>query len=122
MLNSVAAGRQQAKRVLLAQAGIVALLSLGLLAFDPRATLAAVFGGGAATLGSALMAWRTFASGVVGPSQALAGLIGGVALKWLVIMVALSLALARWELPALPLLAGITAAMIAPLLVFRIKS
>ena len=122
MLNSVAAGRQQAKRVVLAQAGIVALLGLVLLAFDPRAALAAVFGGGAATLGSALMAWRTFARGVAGPMLALTGIIGGLALKWLVIVVALSLALARWELPALPLLAGITVAMIAPLLAFRIKS
>lgn len=108
--------------MVLVQAIVVALLALVWLMLDARAALSVMLGGGSATLGSALMAWRSFSRGVVGPYAALFGVLGGIALKWLVIVVALYLALARWALPALPLLAGLAAAMIAPLLAFRMKS
>ena len=60
--------------------------------------------------------------GVGSAGVALLRLFGGLALKWLVIVGALYFALARWELPPLPLLAGLGAALAAFLLGFRIKS
>lgn len=121
MLNSVAAGRRQAARVLLAQASATALVALVFLVQGPRAGLGALLGGGAVALGSALMAWRAFGGGVTGAGAALFRLLGGLALKWLVIVGALWLALARLELPPVPVVAGLCAALVAFLLGFRIK-
>ena len=122
MLNTLAAGRRQARRVLTAQAVATAGVALAFLIQGPGAALAALTGGAAVTLGSALMAWRTFGGGVGGAGVALLRLFGGLALKWLVIVGALYLALARWELPPLPLLAGLGAALVAFLAAFSIKS
>ena len=122
MLNTLAAGRRQARRVLTAQVVATAGTALVFLFQGPGAALAALIGGAAVTLGSALMAWRTFGGGVGGAGVALLRLFGGLALKWLVIVGALYLALARWELPPLPLLAGLGAALVAFLFGFRIKS
>lgn len=122
MLNTLAAGRRQARRVLTAQAVATLAAALAFLAQGPGAALAALTGGAAVTLGSALMAWRAFGGGVSGAHVALLRLFGGLALKWLVIVGALYLALARWQLPPLPLLAGLGAALVAFLLGFRIKS
>ena len=122
MLNTVAAGRRQAYRVLVAQAIATGLVALVFLVQGHRAALGALLGGGAVALGSALMAWRAFGGGVTGAGAALFRLFGGLALKWLVIVGALYLALARWELPPLPLLAGLGAALVAFLAAFRIKS
>jgi ATP synthase protein I len=122
VLNTLAAGRRQALTVLTAQSVATAGVALAFLVQGPGAALAALVGGGAVTLGSALMAWRTFGGGVGGAGVALLRLFGGLALKWLVIVGALYLALARWELPPLPLLAGLGAALAAFLLGFRIKS
>lgn len=122
MLNTLAAGRRQALTVLTAQSVATAGVALAFLVQGPGAALAALVGGGSVTLGSALMAWRTFGGGVGGAGVALLRLFGGLALKWLVIVGALYLALARWELPPLPLFAGLGAALAAFLLGFRIKS
>lgn len=122
MLNSVAAGRRQAYRVVVAQATATGLVALVLLAQGPRAALGALLGGGAVVLGTALMAWRAFGGGVTGAGTALFRVFGGLALKWLVIAGVLYLALARLELPPLPILAGLGAALAAFLLGFKIKS
>lgn len=122
MLNSVAAGRRQAFRVLAVQAAATGLVALAFLVQGDRAALGALLGGGAATLGSALMAWRALGGGVVGAGTALARLFGGLALKWLVIVLALYLALARFELPPLPVVSGLGAALVATLMAFSIKS
>lgn len=122
MLNTLAAGRHQARRVLTAQSVATLGVALAFLIQGPGAALAALTGGAAVTLGSALMSWRAFGGGVASASVALLRLFGGLALKWLVIVGALYLALARWELPPLPLLAGLGAALVAFLFGFRIKS
>ena len=122
MLNSVAAGRRQALRVVIVQTIATLVVSLAFLAQDERAALGAALGGGAATLGSALMAWRAFGGGVIGARAALARLFGGIALKWLVIVGALYFALVRVELPPLALIAGLCAALVSPLLIFSFKS
>lgn len=122
MLNSVAAGRRQARSVVAYQAGVALAAALVFLVQGTDAALAALVGGGSVALGSALMAWRAFAGGVDGGGMALMRLFGGLALKWLVVVAALYLALARLALPPLPLLAGLCAALVASLLAFRIKS
>ena len=122
MLNTLAAGRRQARRVLTAQAVVTAAVALAFLVQGSGSALAALVGGTAVTLGSALMAWRAFGGGIGGAFPVLLRLVGGLALKWLVIVGALYLALARWELPPLPLLAGLGAALVAFLFGFRIKS
>jgi ATP synthase protein I len=121
VLNSVAAGRRQAYRVLVAQAIATGLVALVFLVQGHRAALGALLGGGAVVLGSALMAWRSFGGGINGAGAALARVFGGLALKWLVIGGVLYLALVRFELPPLPILAGLGAALAAFLFGFKIK-
>lgn len=122
VLNTVAAGRRQASRVVIAQAIASGLVALAFLVQGEQAALGALLGGGAVALGSALMAWRAFGGGVIGAGEALTRLFGGIALKWLVIVGALYLALTRFELPPLALIGGLCAALIAPLLVLQLKS
>src|SRR5690606_13291788 len=109
------------------QGAVAALVATGFLLHGPRAALAAALGGGAVVLGSALMAWRSFGGGLHGGTIALARVLGGLALKWLVIVTVLYIALARLGLPPLPLLAGVGAALVGFVLgglpsAFRIKS
>jgi ATP synthase protein I len=122
VLNSVAAGRRQALRVVIVQTIATLAIALVFLVQGERAALGAALGGAAATLGSALMAWRAFGAGVIGAGAALSRLFGGIALKWLVIVGTLYLALARFELPPLAVVTGLSAALVAYLLAFRIKS
>ena len=70
---------------------------------------------------------RSFGGGLHGGTIALARVLGGLALKWLVIVTVLYIALARLGLPPLPLLAGVGAALVGFVLgglpsAFRIKS
>ena len=109
--NSLVVGRRAALRVIAVQAAAVALAATGFLLHGPQAALSAAMGGGAVVLGSALMAWRSFAGGPQGGAVALVRLFGGLALKWLVIVAALYIALSRLALPPLPLLAGVGAAL-----------
>lgn len=119
MLNSAAAGRRLALRVVAVQAIATLLTALACLMIGPRAALAALAGGGAMTLGSLGAAWGTFAGGVGGAGIALGRLLLGTALKWLVVAVGLYLAMAVWRLPAVPVLAG--AAIAAAAFVFSMK-
>jgi len=109
--NSLVVGRRAAFRVVIAQCAVAAVVASGFLLQSPRAALAAAIGGGAVALGSALMAWRSLSGGMHGGMVALARLFGGLALKWLVIVAALYIALARLGLPPLPLIAGVGAAL-----------
>lgn len=122
MLNSVAAGRRQARSVVAYQALATVAAALVFLVQGTDAVLAALMGGGSVALGSALMAWRAFRGGVSGAGMALMRLFGGLALKWLVVLAVLYFALARLGLSPLPLLAGLCAALVASLLAFRIKT
>ncbi len=65
------------------------------------------------TLGSAFAAWRALGGGVVGSGAALGRLIGATALKWMLVVVGLYLALGVWQLPPGPVLAGVTVAALA---------
>lgn len=121
MLNSLAAGRRQATQQIAAQSAVAGLVALAFLVQGLDAALAAAVGGFAVVFGSALMAWRSFAGGVAAPSTALFRLIGGLALKWLVIVLSLYWGLARLGLLPLPLVAGLSATLVASLLAYRIK-
>ncbi len=115
MLNTVAAGRRLARRIVLTQVivtGAVAALFLGA---GGREALGAALGGLAVTLGGAVMAWRAFARGLAGPEMALFGLFVGIALKWAVVVLVLYLALAQWALDPLAVFSGLLAALMVNL-------
>ena len=119
MLNSAAAGRRLALRVVAMQAVATLLTAGACLTIGPRAALAALAGGAAMTLGSLAAAWGAFGGGVAGAGVALGRLLLGTAVKWLVVATGLYLAMAVWRLPAVPALAG--AAMAAAAFLFSMK-
>ena len=119
MLNSAAAGRRLALRVVAFQAVATLLTALVCLMIGPRTALAALAGGGAMALGSLAAAWGAFGGGVVGAGMALGRLLLGTAVKWLVVVLGLYLAMAIRRLPAVPVLAG--AAMAAAAFVVSMK-
>lgn len=114
MLNSVAHGRQQARKVLVVQLATVLASALLLWLASPAHALAAALGGGALVLGSGLTAWLVLS----GQSPAAAGLalgrlLAGMVFKWLVLILALVLGAAVWKLPPIGLAAGVAAALVA---------
>ena len=117
MLNSAAAGRRLALRVVAMQAVATLLTAGACLTIGPRAALAALAGGAAMTLGSLAAAWGAFGGGVAGAGVALGRLLLGTAVKWLVVATGLYLAMAVWRLPAVPALAGAAIAAAAFLFV-----
>jgi ATP synthase protein I len=89
---------------------------------DRRAALAAGLGGGLIVLGTALMALRLFGGGRhVDAGSALAAMIVGMVLKWVVIIAGLYVLLARWQMPGLAVLAGMATAMAVNLMALRFK-
>lgn len=122
MHNPLTGTRRSAFRLLGLQAVVVAAFALAALAFGTHAALAVAIGGAAVLLGNALLAWRALGGGVRGAGPALVRVLGGVALKWLVVLGALSLALASGLLPPLALLVGVAVALATGLLGFGIKS
>lgn len=113
MLNSVAARRRLARRTVGFQAIATAATALICLFQSSAAATGALAGGAALTLGSAFAAWRALGGGVVGPGVALGRLIGATALKWMLVVVGLYLALGVWRLPAGPVFAGAAVAALA---------
>lgn len=87
-----------------------------------RAALATALGGALVVLGTALMGMQLFGGRQrVGAGMALVDLLVGMALKWLVFIVGLYVLLALWRLPAMPVLAGMGAAMVVNLFALRFK-
>ena len=110
MQNSVASGKQTARRTVLAQclaAGIAALLGLihGL-----DSALGALAGGLIVASGTAIFAWRLFIHGVAPARTQLNSVYAAELLKWVWMGTALYAAIALWRLPALPLILGMLAA------------
>jgi F0F1-type ATP synthase assembly protein I len=122
VLNSMAANRRLAFRMVAIQAAVAALVALAFLFQDTRAALAAAIGGGAMVLGSLLLAWRSMLGPAYSAGLAMTRLISGIVLKWFVVIGALYLALARLGLPPLPLLAGLVGAMAASFLIHTFKT
>ena len=114
MQNSIAAGRRLAVRVVAVQFAVTLVLALGFLLQGWRSGLAALSGGGAVALGTGLLALRLFAAGPAPAGLVLWRLIIGNLLKWGVILLSLYLALAKAQLPGMPVIAGLAAAVLVP--------
>ena len=114
MQNSIAAGRRLAVRVVALQIAATALVALGFLLQGWQAGLAACCGGGAAALGTGVLALRLFGAGPAPAGVVLWRLIVGNLLKWGVILLGLWLALVKAALPGLPVIAGLAAAVLVP--------
>jgi F0F1-type ATP synthase assembly protein I len=111
--NSVAAGRQLARRAVLFQGVAVLVTALACLFLGWKAALAALLGGGALLVGGAVAAWLVLSGGVASAGVVMTRMFTGLVLKWVVVFAALLLGLVAWRLPALPLLLGLLAALIA---------
>ena len=121
MLNSAATGRRLALRAAVYQTVIVLLVALVFLIRDGSWALAALVGGGAVILGGALSARLALGNRVIGAGTALGRLFAAMILKWCVVVLALALALAVFELPPLPLLGGVVVATLAYVMTNSIK-
>lgn len=121
MRTSTVAGRHAALRLIAMQSIAVAVLALAYAMVGLREALAAALGGGAVVVGSALLAQLALGGGVSAAGVVLGRLLGGMALKWCVIGVALYLALGPWALPAAPVLFGVVAASLAQVLLGKLN-
>lgn len=120
MLNSVAAGRRLAQRTVVLQTAVTLATALICLLSGTDAALAALMGGLALTIGNLVAAMTAFAGGVSGAGVALGRLLAATALKWIVVAVGLYLALAVWQLPALPVLVAAALAAAAFLIAAKL--
>ena len=121
MSNPIAAGRRLAQRATAWQAVATVLVALAFLAKGLPSVLAALVGGGAVTLAAWLSALVALGGGVSPAGTAFARLLMGMALKWLLVLVAIVIALGLFRLPGLPLMAGVIAATLALVLANSIK-
>lgn len=119
VLNSPVAGRELAKRSLGLQLAATLATALAWLLSGPQAALSALAGGLGLTLGTLAAAWGAFGGGVRGGGERLARLLLGIAGKWIIVALALFLAMAVWKLPAVPALVGAAMAAMALLLAGR---
>ncbi len=105
--NATPSGIRLVHRTMLLQAG-AAVLGAALFALaGPAEALAALAGGGIATVGTAILGRRMFAGGVAPGAVLLSGSLLGAVLRWIWLIGAMWCALAWLRLPALPLLAGV---------------
>ena len=121
MTNSVAAGRRLAQRAIAWQAIVTALVALAFLAKGLPWLLAALVGGGAVTLAAWVSAAVALGGGVSPAGVAFARLLVGMAVKWLLVLIAIVIALGLFRLPGLPLMAGVIAATLALVLANSIR-
>jgi ATP synthase protein I len=115
MQNSIAAGRRLAFRVVCAQIGVTVLVAGMFLLTGWRAGSAALCGGAVVAVATGVLALRLFGSGPASAGLVFARLIVGNLLKWGVIAIGLYLALAKAELPGLPVICGVIAALLPQL-------
>lgn len=120
MSNPVAAARRLAQRAVVWQAVATVLLALAFLARGLPWLLAASAGGGAVILGGWAAARVALGGGVSPAGIVFARLLVGLVLKWLLVLIAVAVALAS-HLPGLPLLVGVVTATSALVLVNSIR-
>ena len=113
MHDPIAASRRSALRAVAVQAAIALPLALAFLAGDGmRAALAAATGGMALALGNGFATLLSL-RGAIPARFAFAALLAGTMAKWLVVFVVLGIALEIWQLPPLPMLAGLATGLVA---------
>lgn len=116
VLTSVEVGRRLAQRAIAWQAVAVAVTALAFLAKGADWALAAGLGGAAIALGGWLSSVIALGGGVNPSTGALARLLAGVALKWVVVVAVLLLGVGQAGLSPVPMLAGVIVALFAQLL------
>ncbi|GAB3359756.1 ATP synthase subunit I [Lysobacter tyrosinilyticus] len=121
MSNPIAAGRRLAQRAIAWQAVATVLVALAFLAKGLPWVLAALVGGGAVTLAAWLSALVALGGGVSPAGVAFARLWMGMVLKWLLVLVAIVIALGLFHLPGIPLMAGVITATLALVLANSIR-
>ncbi|MFC5593067.1 hypothetical protein [Lysobacter niastensis] len=121
MHDPLSAGRRLASRATAWQAGAAALVALAFLPFGAPLALAAAVGGGAIVAGSAAAALMALGGGIQPAGMAVGRLVAGVMLKWVVVLAVLTLGLAGFKLPPLPMLMGVLAATLAFVLANLLK-
>jgi ATP synthase protein I len=119
VLNSLAAGRRLALRLVLWQLGVAVMAGLIFLTLGRRAALAASAGALAVALGNALAGARAFSHG--GAGAALARIILGTLMKWAVVFTGMYVVMVRWRLPPVPAIAGLMLAVMVNLFALRFK-
>lgn len=115
MHDPIAAGRRTALRAVAVQALAVVLLAAAFLYQGGREALAAGLGGFALVLGNTLNALVAL-GGIVQARVAFGRLLLGTMAKWLVALAIMAVGLGLWQLPPLPMLAGLVAGLVAWLL------
>jgi F0F1-type ATP synthase assembly protein I len=111
--DPIAASRRSALRAVAMQAIVALLVALAFLAGDGmRPALAAATGGLALALGNGFATLLSL-RGAIPARFAFATLLAGTSAKWLVVFVALGIALRVWQLPPLPMLAGLAIGLMA---------
>ena len=121
MSNPIAAGRRLAQRAIAWQAIATVLVALAFLAKGLPSMLAVLVGGGAVTLAAWVSAAVALGGGVSPAGTAFARLLMGMALKWLLVLVAIVIALGLFRLPGVPLIGGVIAATLALVLANSIR-
>ncbi|NLG60443.1 MAG: hypothetical protein GX538_09845 [Gammaproteobacteria bacterium] len=116
MFEFAAEGRRLARRAIIWQAAAVAVAALAFLAKSADWALAVALGGGAIAAGGWLSGAVALGGGVGPSSVALARLMAGVGLKWVVVIGALLLGIMLAGLPPLPMVVGVVVALAAQLL------
>ena len=112
-MNSLAANRRLAYRMVAVQAVVAMLVALVFwLAQGDREALAAAIGGGAAALGSLVLALRSLPGTPKSAGWSLSRMVSGLLLKWFVVLGTLYVAMAKLNLPPLPLVVGLAASAI----------
>ncbi len=122
VLNSVASGRRLAFHIVLIQMLVAVLIALVFLPQGARSALAAGMGGVAVVLGSLVLALRSFGRMPMLANAALLRMLVGMALKWVVFLAVLYLALVRFALPPLPLLVGAVVTTLSFLFAAKLKA
>jgi F0F1-type ATP synthase assembly protein I len=116
VLNSLAANRRLAYRMVAVQAVVAMLVALAfLVAQGNKEALAAAIGGGAAALGSLVLAWRSLPSTPKSAGWTISRMVSGLVLKWVVVLGVLFVAMAKLAMPPLPLVVGLAAGVMSAL-------
>ena len=121
-MNSLAANRRLAYRMVAAQFVVAMLVALAFFfAQGEREALAAAIGGGSVAAGSLVLAWRSLPPAAASAGLALSRMVSGLLLKWFVVLGAAYFAMAKLQLPPPPLIVGMIAAMAASFLTLNSK-
>lgn len=110
------AGRRLALRATAWQVGATALLALAFIAFSVPQALAALLGGLAVTAGGWLSGRVALGGGVAPAAGALARLLAGAVLKWVLVFGVLALGIGLGGLPPLGVLSGVLVALVVQVL------